>query len=67
MKSVLFTTLFLAATSVFAQETPNATVQDTIKKPKTNELQEVTIAQQRKFMKIESDKTTIAVKHWKCV
>ena len=62
MKSVLFTTLFLAATSIFAQETPNATVQDTIKKPKTNELQEVTISQQRKFMKIESDKTTIAVK-----
>lgn len=66
MKSVLFATFLLVATSVSAQEipkeTPSSPVQDTIKKPKANELQEVTIAQQKRFMKIESDKTTIAVK-----
>lgn len=54
--------ILLAATQTFAQENPNTTVQDTVKKPKVNELQEVTIASQKKFIKIESDKTTVAVK-----
>lgn len=56
----------MTAMGVFAQETPkeqpNKTVQDSTKNPKTNELKEVTITQQKKFIKIESDKTTVAVK-----
>lgn len=55
----------LAASASFAQETPKeqpSTVQDTVKTPKVNELNEVTISQQKKFIKIDSDKTTVAVK-----
>ena len=66
MKSLFMAALFLAAGSTFAQETPkgqpNQTVQDTTKTPKVNELKELTITQQKKFIKIESDKTTVAVK-----
>src|SRR6218665_3216445 len=62
MKNIFIAAILLAATQTFAQENPNTTVQDTVKKPKVNELQEVTIASQKKFIKIESDKTTVAVK-----
>jgi iron complex outermembrane receptor protein len=66
MKSALMAALLIAATSSFAQETPkdqpNQTVQDTVKMPKVNELKEVSIVQQKKFIKIDSDKTTVAVK-----
>ena len=64
MKSVFLSVLFLVATTIFAQETPKRetpkTVQDTTKK--VTELKEVTISQQKKFIKIESDKTTISIK-----
>lgn len=66
MKSLLMAALFFAVTGAFAQEVPtnqsNTTVQDSVKTPKTNELKEVTITQQKKFIKIESDKTTVAIK-----
>jgi iron complex outermembrane receptor protein len=61
MKLLFTTAVFLSVLTAFAQENPT-TVQDTVKKPKTNELQEVTISQQKKFIKIESDKTTVAIK-----
>ncbi|MBM6498899.1 TonB-dependent receptor domain-containing protein [Flavobacterium macrobrachii] len=57
MKSFFMAALSLAATTVFAQETK--TENDTIK-PK--ELKEVTITQQKKFIKVDSDKTTVSVK-----
>lgn len=57
MKSFFIAALSLAATTVFAQETK--TENDTIK-PK--ELNEVTITQQKKFIKVDSDKTTVNVK-----
>lgn len=57
MKSFFMAALSLAATTVFAQETK--TENDTIK-PK--ELNEVTITQQKKFIKVDSDKTTVNVK-----
>lgn len=57
MKSFFMAALSLAATTVFAQETK--TQNDTIK-PK--ELKEVTITQQKKFIKVDSDKTTVSVK-----
>jgi iron complex outermembrane receptor protein len=65
MKSLLIAALLMAAGNTFAQETqeqPAHPVQDTVKTPKINELQEVTITQQKKFIKIESDKTTVAIK-----
>ncbi|NMH25373.1 TonB-dependent receptor domain-containing protein [Flavobacterium solisilvae] len=57
MKSFFMAALSFAATTVFAQETK--TENDTIK-PK--ELNEVTITQQKKFIKVDSDKTTVNVK-----
>lgn len=64
MKSVFLPVFFLVATTILAQETPKRetpkTVQDTTKK--VTELKEVTISQQKKFIKIESDKTTISIK-----
>ncbi len=57
MKSFFMAALFLAATTVFAQETENDTI-----KNKVNELKEVTITQQKKFIKVDSDKTTVSVK-----
>ena len=61
MKSILFTLLFLIATVSVAQETK--TVQDSIpQKEEINKLEEVSITQQRKYIKVESDKTTISVK-----
>jgi iron complex outermembrane receptor protein len=65
MKSLFMAALLVAAGNAFAQETqeqPAQTVQDTVKTPKINELKEVTITQQKKFIKIESDKTTVAIK-----
>lgn len=66
MKSLFLAALFLAAAGVSAQEVPTnqsiTTVQDTVKTPKVNELKEVTLTQQKKFIKIESDKTTVAIK-----
>jgi len=66
MKSLLLAAFLIAATVSYAQEVPqeqpNRTVQDSVKTPKTNELKEVTIVQQKKFIKVESDKTTVAVK-----
>jgi iron complex outermembrane receptor protein len=66
MKSLLMAVLVMAAGSAFAQEAspeqPNQAVKDTVKTPKVNELKEVAITQQKKFIKIESDKTTVAIK-----
>ncbi|UPT69390.1 MAG: TonB-dependent receptor [Flavobacterium sp. JAD_PAG50586_2] len=66
MKSLFLAALFFAAAAVSAQEVPNnqstTTVQDTVKTTKVNELKEVTLTQQKKFIKIESDKTTVAIK-----
>lgn len=66
MKSLLMAALFFAATGAYAQEVPSnqstTTVQDSVKTPKVNELKEVTLTQQKKFIKIESDKTTVAIK-----
>ena len=58
MKSFFIAALSLAATTVFAQETK--TENDTIK---SKELKEVTIyGNKKKYIKIDSDKTTINVK-----
>jgi outer membrane receptor protein involved in Fe transport len=66
MKSILLSVLFLVATNTFAQENPktetNKTVQDTTKNQKVNELKEITVSQQKKPIKIESDKTTVSIK-----
>ncbi len=64
MKSLLLTGMFLVTTVFYAQEKPtNATVQDTVKKEKTNELKEVTVyGNKRQYLKVESDKTTINVR-----
>ena len=62
MKSLLRAVFFLTAIGSYAQEQPNQSVKDTVKTPKVNELQEVSITNQKKFLKIESDKTTVAVK-----
>lgn len=59
MKAVLLSTLFLLTNAVFAQETK--TTNDTIKK-KVTTLDEVKVSTQKKFIKIESDKTTVAIK-----
>ena len=67
MKLFKFILCVLVVNFSFAQEPPTKR-QDIQKaetdslKSKANELQEVTIVQQKKFMKIESDKTTIAIK-----
>lgn len=63
MKSFLLTTLFLASTLSFAQET-KTTSQDSIPKiEKNNDLKEVTIyGNKKQFLKIESDKTIVSVK-----
>lgn len=66
MKSLCIAVLLLTATVSLAQEKPKEqptkTVQDSVKTPKVNELKELTITQQKKFIKIDSDKTTVAVK-----
>lgn len=64
MKSIILSGMFLVATTFYAQEKPNnQTVQDTVKKEKTNELKEVTIyGNKKQYIKVESDKTTINVR-----
>jgi iron complex outermembrane recepter protein len=69
MKSLFLSSLFLVAFSSIAQETQpvlvqpsNEVVKDTVK-PKVNSLNEVTVyGNKKQFMKIESDKTIVAVK-----
>jgi iron complex outermembrane recepter protein len=69
MKSFLLSSLFLVAFSSIAQETKpvlekptNEVAKDTVK-PKVNALNEVTVyGNKKQFMKIESDKTIVAVK-----
>lgn len=66
MKAFFIAASLFAVIGVYAQETPQeqpkTVVEDTIKPQKTNELKEVTITGQKKFIKIESDKTTVAIK-----
>ena len=66
MKSLLLSLLFLLSINAKAQETPktdtNKTIQDTLKNQKVTELNEVTVLQQKKLIKIESDKTTVSIK-----
>lgn len=60
MKSLFFTLTLLAGNFIFAQETPK---DSTATKSKNNELQEVTIyGNNKKFLKVESDKTTVGIK-----
>ena len=59
MRSVVLSVLFLLTNVLFAQETP--AVKDTLKE-KAIQLDEVSIKAQKKFIKVESDKTTVAVK-----
>jgi outer membrane receptor protein involved in Fe transport len=59
MKSLLLSLLLLSANALFAQETN--TENDSIKK-KVTTLDEVTIKIQKKFIKVESDKTTVSIK-----
>ncbi|HSD08810.1 TonB-dependent receptor domain-containing protein [Flavobacterium sp.] len=67
MKTTLLALVLLSTTFIFAQETrPNsesstAVAKDSIKE-KVNQLNEVTITSQKKYIKVESDKTTINVK-----
>jgi iron complex outermembrane recepter protein len=69
MKSLFLSSLFLVTFSSIAQESKpmldklsNEVAKDTVK-PKTNSLDEVTVyGNKKQFMKIESDKTTVAVK-----
>ncbi len=62
MKSIFSTIILLLAFSSFAQETTkSSTVLDTVK-PKINKLDEVKVSFQKKYIKVESDKTTISVK-----
>jgi iron complex outermembrane receptor protein len=67
MKSTILTLLFLSTTILFAQETkpnlesPPKVANDTIKE-KANQLKEVTVTTQKKYIKVDSDKTTISVK-----
>jgi hypothetical protein len=59
MKSLLLSLLLLSANTLFAQETNIEN--DSIKK-KVTTLDEVTIKTQKKFIKVESDKTTVSIK-----
>ena len=60
MKSLFFTLTLLAGNFIFAQETPK---DSTATKSKNNELEEVTIyGNNKKFLKVESDKTTVGIK-----
>lgn len=58
MKSLLLSAMFLMTTFMSAQETK--TENDTVKKVTT--IEEVTVKIQKKFIKVESDKTTVAIK-----
>ena len=57
MKTLFLSVMFLAATSIYAQETKS----DTVKK-KVTVLDEVKVNIKKKFIKVESDKTTVSVK-----
>ena len=62
MKSKLFALVFLATGMLFAQENESEKqVQDSIKKNQIL-LDEVTVNYKKKFIKVDSDKTTISVK-----
>lgn len=58
MKSFFLSAMFLMTTFMSAQETK--TENDTVKKVTT--IEEVTVKIQKKFIKVESDKTTVAIK-----
>ncbi|WP_298120859.1 outer membrane beta-barrel family protein [Flavobacterium sp.] len=58
MKSLLLSAMFLITSVMSAQETK--TENDTVKKVTT--IEEVTVKIQKKFIKVESDKTTVAIK-----
>jgi len=63
MKTVFLSALFLIATAMSAQEATKkaATTKDTIKE-KITRLEEVTVTIKKKFIKVDSDKTTVSVK-----
>lgn len=64
MKSTYFSLLLVVGFSAFAQEPNNpekSQANDSIK-TKVTTLDEVTIAQKRKYIKVESDKTTVSIK-----
>ncbi|WP_348822667.1 TonB-dependent receptor domain-containing protein [Flavobacterium aestuarii] len=67
MKSIVLAVLLLSATFIFAQEAKTngenspKTEKDSIKE-KVNALNEVTVTAQKKYIKVDSDKTTISVK-----
>ena len=67
MKSTVLAVLLLSTTFLFAQETkPSSKIsakaeKDTIKE-KLNALNEVTVTARKKYIKVDSDKTTISVK-----
>jgi len=58
MKTLFLSAMFLTTNFMSAQETK--TQNDTIKKVTT--IEEVTIKNQKKFIKVDSDKTTVAIK-----
>lgn len=60
MKSLLLSALFLASGALFAQEIQK-TENDSINK-KTTTLDEVKVTSRKKYIKVESDKTTVSVK-----
>ena len=59
MKSLFLSALFLFVNAIFAQETQ--TQNDSLTK-KVTVLEEVAINNQKKFIKVESDKTSVAIK-----
>ena len=63
MKTVFLSALFFIATAMSAQEATKktATTKDTIKE-KITRLEEVTVTIKKKFIKVDSDKTTVSVK-----
>lgn len=67
MKSTVLLGLFLSTSFIFAQEAkPNVENESKIEndsiKEKVNTLKEVTVTAQKKYIKVDSDKTTISVK-----
>jgi hypothetical protein len=61
MKTLFLSALFLVTTIIAAQEAPKKTVKDTLN-PKVTTLDEVTVTIKKKFIKVDSDKTTVNVK-----
>ncbi|MBC7524498.1 MAG: TonB-dependent receptor [Flavobacterium sp.] len=60
MKKILFATVFLVFLNTHAQE--KKAQNDTIKKEKITNLDEVKIENRKKYIKVDSDKTTVLVK-----